>query len=99
MYSVFDSVTVDKTFVKNIFSTVYIFTKNDPKKIVNYIENTINRGVTYWEAVGGYKENKTFIVYSALSKYESFLLQQNIKDIDPYAFVVSNDGVNIILSI
>ena len=38
---------------------------------------------------------KTYIVYSALSKYERMRLERHMNDFDPNAFMVGNDGVNV----
>lgn len=95
LFSIFSSVAVDKTHIKNINSTVLIITKEKPEKIAEFIRNRFDRGSTYWEAVGGYSNEKVYIVYATLSKYEKINLNMEIKDIDSSAFMVMDDGVKV----
>ena len=53
------------------------------------------RGVTKWNATGGYTGQDTSILYIVLSKYEVSYLKKIIKKHDPDAFVVVNEGANI----
>lgn len=51
------------------------------------ILHELHRGVTYWNGVGGYTENDTYVMYSVLSKYEVRIFQEKLKEKDPDAFV------------
>ena len=53
----------------------------------------MNRGATYWEAIGGYTETKTYIVYAVLSKYERMRLERHMHEFDEKAFMVGYDGM------
>ena len=63
--------------------------------LIKFINKELNRGATYWEAVGGYTNTKTYIVYTVLSKYERMRLGRHMKDFDENAFMVGDDGVEI----
>ena len=63
--------------------------------MIEFITKELNRGATYWEAVGGYTNTKTYIVYTVLSKYERMRLGRHMKDFDEKAFMVGDDGVEI----
>lgn len=67
LYSMVYSMSIDKTHLQNINTSVMIFTKN--KIICETILHELNRGVTYWKGVGGYTEVDTYVFYSVLSKY------------------------------
>lgn len=95
IYAVFESILIDLNHSQNIFSEAFIFTKKDPKKLLNFIKNELNRDATYWDAKGGYTNTNTFIIYTVLSKYERMRLERHMKEIDDKAFIVSDDGVEV----
>ena len=92
-YAVFETVMTDRNHMQNINSETFIFTKEHPEKIINFINNNLKRGATYWEAVGGYTNTKTYIVYTVLSKYERMRLERHMDEFDKNAFMVGNDGL------
>lgn len=95
IFSVFANFMVDNTHEQNICSTAMIFTKKKPTKIIDFVENELNRGSTTWEAVGEYENTKTYISYVVLSKYELQSLERNLSDLDKNAFMVKVNGVGI----
>jgi uncharacterized membrane-anchored protein YitT (DUF2179 family) len=95
VYSFVDSLTIDKMHEQNICSTALIFSKKNPKDINNYIKNELGRDFTYWDAKGGYDDSRTYIIYTAMSKYELVKLERKIKECDFNAFMVKSDGVGI----
>ena len=90
-----ESLTLDKMHEQNICSTAFIFCKKNPKDINNYIKNELGRDFTYWDAKGGYDDSKTYIIYTALTKYELIKLERKIKECDFNAFMIKSDGVGI----
>ena len=95
IYSVFATVMIDHTHQQNICSTAMIFTKSEPTKIIKFVKEELERDITTWEAVGGYKNTKTYICYAVLSKYELQRLERNLVNLDKNAFIVKTDGVEI----
>ena len=95
LYSFVDCLTIDKMHEQNICSTALIFSKKNPKDINNYIKNELGRDFTYWDAKGGYDDSRTYIIYTAMSKYELVKLERKIKECDFNAFMVKSDGVGI----
>lgn len=95
LYAIFETIMIDRNHTQNICSEAFIFTKQKPEKMIEFITNELNRGATYWEAVGGYTNTKTYIVYTVLSKYERMRLGRHMKDFDENAFMVGDDGVEI----
>jgi uncharacterized membrane-anchored protein YitT (DUF2179 family) len=95
IYAVISSLVVDNTHEQNICSYVMIFTKDKPDKIIKFIREELERDTTYWEAVGGYDKSKTYISYSAMSKYEMQRLERHINELDANAFMIKSEGINI----
>ena len=95
IYSAIDNVTLDKMHEQNICSTAIIFCKKNPKRINDFIKDELKRDSTYWNANGGYDNSKTYIIYTALTKYELSRLEKEIKNIDDHIFVVKSEGVGI----
>ncbi len=95
IYSVIASIVIDHTHKQNIFSTVQIFTKKNPEQIITFIKEELARDATYWEAVGGYHNEKTYVIYSALSKYEVERLERHLKELDSHAFMIKTEGIGI----
>ena len=95
IYTVFSTLMIDKTHTQNISTEVFIFTKEAPEKIMDFILKDLERGATYWEAKGGYTEEKTNIVFTVVSKYELAALKRKLKIVDPQAFLVSKEEVGI----
>ena len=95
IFAVFETIMIDKTHMQNICSEVFVFTKEHPEQMINFINQELKRGATYWEAIGGYTETKTYITYTALSKYERMRLERHINEFDPNAFMSGTDGIEI----
>lgn len=95
IYSFVDSLTIDKMHDQNICSTAFIFCKQNPRDINNYIKYELNRDFTYWDAKGGYDDSRTYIIYTALTKYELIKLERKIKECDFNAFMIKSNGVGI----
>ena len=95
IYAVISSLVVDHSHKQNICSYVMIFTKKKPDKIVSFIREELNRDTTYWEAYGGFDQSKTYISYSAMSKYEMQRLERHISELAPDAFLVKSEGIGI----
>lgn len=94
--SIFDAVVLDRMHIRNICSTMMMFSKKQPKRIIEYIKNELDRDVTYWEAIGGYDDSKSYITYVVLSKYEKYLLESKLKQEKFDAFIVELNGVSVL---
>ena len=95
IYAVIGSLVVDNTHEQNVVSYVMVFTKKMPDTITDFIQKELNRDATVWEGTGAYNKTKTYICYSALSKYEVQKLERNIKHLDKEAFMIKNEGVGV----
>lgn len=95
IYTAVSTLIMDRTHSQNISTEVFIFTKEDPEQIMDYILKDLVRGATYWEAKGGYTEKTTNIVFTVISKHELAALKRKLRILDPQAFVVSKEHVGI----
>ena len=96
IYTFFSTLIIDQTHSQNISSSAMIFTKEEPHKVIEFIEKELERGSTFWEAQGGFDDSKTFITYVSLSKYELQRLERHLKIIDPHAFMVKTQNMGIV---
>ena len=95
IYSAVDNLMVDKMHEQNICSTAFIFCKENPKVINDFIKNDLNRDFTYWYAKGGYNDTRTYIIYTALTKYELIKLERNMKKFNIQTFMIKSEGIGI----
>ena len=95
IYSAVDNLMVDKMHEQNICSTAFIFCKENPKQINDFIKKELNRDFTYWYAQGGYDDSRTYIIYTALTKYELIKLERNMKKFNIKTFMIKSEGIGI----
>ena len=95
LYSAVDNLMVDKMHEQNICSTAFIFCKENPKVINDFIKNDLHRDFTYWHAKGGYDDSRTYIIYTALTKYELIKLERNMKKFNIQTFMIKSEGIGI----
>lgn len=95
IFTMIQSVVIDKVHFQNICIEVTIFTKEKEKEIRNFIQEELGRGTSYWNAQGGYTDEGNTIIYTIISKHELGTLRRRIFDINPEAFVVTKEGVSV----
>ena len=79
-----------KEYINGLKSIKFLKTK-----INEFIKKDLNRDFTYWDAKGGYDDSRTYIIYTALTKYELLRLERYMKTYDDHAFMVKSEGVGI----
>lgn len=94
IYCAVYSLTIDKTHLQNINSSVMIFTKR--KDLHEKIIQDLKRGTTYWKGTGGYTETDTYVIVTVMSKYEIHQLKHLLETEDPQAFVIVNEGLQVL---
>ena len=95
IYSSVDNLMIDKMHNQNICSTAFIFCKENPKELNNYIKKELNRDFTYWDAKGGYDDSRTYIIYTVLTKYELIKLERNMKKFNIETFMIKSEGIGV----
>ena len=93
LYSLVASMVMDRIHTQNITSCAFIITKKD--EFSRQIIQRLNRGCTVWEGTGGYKNESTHIIMTAVSKYELRTLDKIVRDVDPDAFITCTDNVSV----
>ena len=59
------------------------------------INKELIRGSTSWEGKGDYSGQKKYIISTVISKHEELELKRIVKELDPNAFVIINQNVDI----
>lgn len=95
IYTVFCSLFMDRFHEQNISVQVLIFTKVEDDALLHHIISRVGRGVTSWEGKGGYTDSATRVICVCASKYEVSELQAAVREVDPKAFFIVQEGVRI----
>ena len=93
IFAVVNAMALDHQHTQNINVQVMIFTKKEG--ITDKVINEVRRGLTYWHGAGGYTDEDTYVLMTMVSKYELPALINIVKNIDPNAFVMVNEGTKI----
>ncbi|MBQ4031179.1 MAG: YitT family protein [Bacilli bacterium] len=95
IYMVFENIMVDRMHQQNISCTATIFTKKRPNKIIQFVDEELDRDCTTWEGHGEGSDTPTFVTYVVLSKFELAKLERNMPILDPRAFIIKDFGVGV----
>ena len=99
LYSVINaavySVAIDRLHAQNINVEVNVITKISSLELEREIFSELGRGITKWKTVGAYTHERSHVLYIMLSKYEVNRLKTIIREYDPQAFIVVNEGVHV----
>lgn len=95
IYAAVYSVAMDKVHTQNINVEVHVITKTDTSTLEKKVFEDLGRGITKWSALGAYTYDRSHVLYIMLSKYEVNRLKTIIREYDPHAFIVVNEGVSV----
>lgn len=95
IYSVFCGLIVDRLHQQNIAVMAWVFSKRQDDALRDYVTGTLHRSVTYWPATGAYQNSETNVMCICMSKYELEDFRHAMLEIDPDAFLVTDEGVRI----
>lgn len=95
LYSVIESLSIDRLHDQNISSSAIIFTKKKPTAILKFVREVLDRGATCWEGTGEYDQSKTYITYLVLSRYELHKLERFLKVTNQDVFLTKNDFIEV----
>ena len=93
LFSIVTGLVIDKTHLQNIELSVMIFTKK--AEVVPMILKKMHRGVTCWNGQGAYTKDDTHILVTVISKYELEALKENVTELDPSAFIIVHEGLQV----
>jgi len=60
------------------------------------IYSELDRGVTFFKALGGYKKKETEVLFCVINRRQVPLLTDIVKDIDPDAFMIVTDVYDVL---
>ena len=66
-----------------------------PDDVRDGIFATLNRGVTFLKAEGGYKRKEQDVIYVCVHRRQVMVLQRIVSEIDPDAFMVLHDAYDV----
>ena len=95
IYTVFCSLFIDRGHQQNISVQVLIFTRDEDPELPQNIMTRLGRGVTYWQGKGAYTESDMRVLCVCVSKFEVAELQETVRELDPNAFFIVQEGVRI----
>ena len=95
IYTVFCSLFIDRGHQQNISAQVLIFTKDEDPELPQNIMGRLGRGVTYWQGKGAYTGSDIRVLCVCVSKFEVAELQETVRELDPQAFFIVQEGVRI----
>lgn len=79
----------------NTCKQVFIITKN-PRPLVKYINNDIDRGCTILSGEGGYTGTEVKVIYTVLNRKQFITLKKFIKENDSEAFITVNESNEVL---
>ena len=95
IYTVFCSLFIDRGHQQNISVQVLIFTRDEDPELPQNIMSRLGRGVTYWQGKGAYTGSDMRVLCVCVSKFEVVELQETVRELDPNAFFIVQEGVRI----
>jgi uncharacterized membrane-anchored protein YitT (DUF2179 family) len=95
MNTIFHSMATDRTHRQSVTVQVLIFTKSDSPELDSFIMDNLHRGITRWEGKGVYTGEATHILCVCMNKFEIGDLREALRQIDPKAFFIVQEGVHV----
>ena len=93
IYTVVSNLTLDKVHYQTIKTGAMIFSKTEAAQ--QFINRTFGRGVTCWKGYGAYSKEEMYVCYAVISKAEAVRLRREMRLLDPAAFIVFSDGLDV----
>ena len=85
--------TIDRVHFQNVKTQITIVSQN--KGVLDLITKQIVRGASYWDAKGAYTDEPRFLIMTVVSKYELIRLRKLVFELDPKAFLIEGNEVNV----
>ncbi len=96
IYSLICSFMFDRVHTQNINVQVLIITKlQNIEPLEIDLMGKMNRGRTRWNAYGGYTGDEGTVLMAVISKYEVGRLRSIVREFDPHAFMMLQEGVHV----
>jgi uncharacterized membrane-anchored protein YitT (DUF2179 family) len=95
IYNFFGAMVMDRMHQQNVNVQAMIFTREDEASVAQFIIAKLGRSVTYWNGTGAYTGETVHVLCVCLSKYEIEELRHAVHELDPHAFLVVQEGVQV----
>lgn len=93
IFTFVSAMITDLVHDQNIKTSAMICTKAEA--VDECIINNLGRGATRWFGEGCYTHEHTFIYMTVISKYEVGKLKRLVRDLDPDAFIIFNNRLDV----
>ena len=93
LFAIIAGVAIDKVHYQNIKVSVTIISRHPD--IQGMILNSLHRGVTIWNAAGGYTNQPTYVYMTVISKNEIEPLKQLVLTADRNAFIAIQSNIDV----
>lgn len=93
IYTTILAMSLDRVHIQNINMQVMIFTKKPG--VEDVIMSELKREVTNWNGTGAYTKEDSNVIVTIIAKYKITKLLMIVKEADPDAFVIVNEGAQI----
>lgn len=93
LFSVISGIVTDKVHAQNIKTSVLIVSRNSGIK--EMIIRDLERGVTVWDARGGYTSEPCRVYMTVISKNEFPRLRKKVMEMDGNAFITVQNNMNV----
>lgn len=67
----------------------------DPQPVCDFINESLHRGATLWQAQGAYTGQDQFVILTALSRHQSVQLRNYLRVTQPHAFMLVTNSSEI----
>lgn len=84
----FKSVLVDSSIESFNRRKAFFIITSLPESVTGYVTHQLGRGATVWQAQGAYTHETHYVVLTVLSRGQAVVLRQNLKRMDPNAFLI-----------
>jgi len=95
IYNFFSAMVMDRMHQQNVSVQAMIFTREDETTVAQFIIDRLGRSVTYWNGIGAYTGETVHVLCVCLSKYEIEELRHAVHSLDPHAFLMVQEGVQV----
>lgn len=89
------SVLVDSVIESLNRNKSFTVVTHDPERVCRYINDTLHRGATVWQAQGAYTHQNQYVILTALSRHQAVALRNYLKQTDPHAFMLITNSSEI----
>lgn len=93
LFCIVAGIVTDKVHAQNIKTSVMVISQNP--NIKELILEELQRGVTMWNAMGGYTDNPSYVFMTVISKDEFPKLLKKIMALDSNAFITVQNHMNV----